>query len=360
MTGQERIAVAAVMALGLMTAVSVAGLAMLGSSRAAASVPATASSTVLNSATEGAATTAGPSVVRIESARGLGSGVIIDARGYIVTNYHVLFGSVANVPASSYTVTLFDGRRLKATIAGTAAPDDLAVLRVHAARLHEIKLANSNDLRVGEFALAIGNPLGLGQSATLGIVSTLHRNVFENGPAAVIPNMIQTSAPINPGNSGGALVDLNGRLAGIPTLAAVDPTFGAAAQGIGFAIPSNRVAVITAQIIQDGHVVHSGRPYLGIASLREVAPDVAHKLGLGVQNGMLIGAVMPGAPADQVGLRPGDVIVRIDGSAISDQETFANAIAGLTPGQNVPVTVIDPSGKRTVMVTPGELPVPSS
>jgi S1-C subfamily serine protease len=360
MAGQERIAVATVTALGLMTAVSVAGLAMHGSSLAATSVPATASSTVLNSATESAATTAGPSVVRIESARGVGSGVIIDARGYIVTNYHVLFGSVANVPARSYTVTLSDGRRLKATIAGTAAPDDLAVLRVHAARLHEIKLANSNDLRVGEFALAIGNPLGFGQSATLGIVSTLDRNVFENGPATVIPNMIQISAPINPGNSGGALVDLNGRLAGIPTLAAIDPTFGAAAQGIGFAIPSNRVAVITAQIIQGGKVVHSGRPYLGIASLREVAPDVADELGLAVQSGMLISVVVPGAPADQVGLRPGDVIVRIDGYAISDQEDFANAIAGLKPGQKVPVTVIGPSGKRTVMVTLAELPVPSS
>jgi S1-C subfamily serine protease len=360
MTGQERIAVAAVTALGLMTAVSVAGLAMHGSPLAAASVPATASSNVLNNATESAVATAGPSVVRIESARGLGSGVIIDARGYIVTNYHVLFGSVANVPARSYIVTLSDGRKLTATIAGTDAPDDLAVLRVHAARLHEIKLANSNDLAVGEFALAIGNPLGLGQSATLGIVSTLHRNVFENGPAAVIANMIQTSAPINPGNSGGALVDLNGHLAGIPTLAAVDPTFGAEAQGIGFAIPSNRVAVITAQIIQDGKVVHSGRPYLGIASLREVTPQVADELGLSVQSGMLIGAVVSGAPAEQAGLRPADVIVRIDGYAISDQEDFANAIAALKPGQNVPVTVISPSGKRTVMVTLGELPVPSS
>src|SRR5205085_6256541 len=179
----------------------------------------------------------------------------------------------------------------------------------------------------------------------------LHRNVFEGGPATVIPNMIQTSAPINPGNSGGALVDLNGRLAGIPTLAAIDPTFGSAAQGIGFAVPSNRVAVITAQIIQNGKVVHSGRPYLGIASLREVTPQVADELGLGVQSGMLIGAVVPGAPADQAGLRPGDVIVRIDGHAISDQEDFANAVASLTPGQNVPVTVVGPSGKRTVMVT---------
>src|SRR5205085_1028693 len=117
--------------------------------------------------------------------------------------------------------------------------------------------------------------------ATLGIVSTLHRNVFENGPATVIPNMIQTSAPINPGNAGGALSDLNGRLAGIPTLAAVDPTFGAAAQGIGFAIPSNRVAVITAQIIQSGKVAQSGRPYLGVASLPEGTPQVADRVGPG-------------------------------------------------------------------------------
>ena len=238
--------------------------------------PPTPSATALERATTQVASVAGPSVVKIESAAGLGSGVIIDQRGYIVTNYHVLGGARGEVaPEGHYTVTLANGSSFRATIVGTDAPDDLAVLKITAPQLRHLPLANSDALKVGQFVLAVGNPLGYSQTVTFGIVSTLRRTVAENGPASFIPDMLQTSAPINPGDSGGALVDLQGRLVGIPTLAAADPRLGTAAQGIGFAIPSNRVTFITQQIIEDGKVTHSGRPYIGIAQQRDQHIDDA-------------------------------------------------------------------------------------
>ncbi len=320
MTGQARTALALLTALGSLAAIGVARDILRPT---AASPPATATSAMLDYATTAAAAAAGPSVVKVESVQGMGSGVIMDARGYIVTNYHVLFGSSTNGPARSYTVTLSTGATRPATIAGIDAPDDLAVLKITSPGLRPIQVTDSNDLRVGQFTLAMGAPLGFA-------------------------------------DSGGALVDLDGRLAGIPTLAAIDPTFGTAAQGIGFAIPSNRVVMIVNQIITYGKVVHSERPYLGLSDMQEVTPAVAAQQGLPVQNGMLIGGVVPGGPAGQAGLKAGDVIMRIDGYAIAKQEDFANAIAGLKPGQHVMVTVVGPTGvRRAVAMTLGELPVPS-
>ena len=320
--------------------------------------PAAPASTTLEQATTHAAAIAGPSVVKIESASGLGSGVIVDKRGYIVTNYHVLGGARGEVaPEGRYTVTLANGTSYRATIAGTDAPDDLAVLKINAPQLRPLPLANSDALKVGQFVLAVGNPLGYSQTVTFGIVSTLRRTVAEKGPATFIPDMIQTSAPINPGNSGGALVDLQGRLVGIPTLAATDPRLGTAAQGIGFAIPSNRVTFIVKQIIKDGKVTHSGRPYLGVRGLQEVTPFVAAQYGLAVQNGMLIGGVEPQGPADRAGLRAGDVIVRLDGRPTRSEAAFGDVLARLKPGERVAVTVVGQGGERTVTVTLGELPV---
>ena len=320
--------------------------------------PPTPSAAALERATTQAASVAGPSVVKIESASGLGSGVIIDTRGYIVTNYHVLGGARGEVtPEGRYTVTLANGTSYRATIAGTDAPDDLAVLKINAPQLRPLPLANSEALKVGQFVLAVGNPLGYSQTVTFGIVSTLRRTVAENGPAMFIPDMIQTSAPINPGNSGGALVDLQGRLVGIPTLAATDPRLGTAAQGIGFAIPSNRASFITQQIIKDGKVTHSGRPYLGVWGLREVTPFVAAQYGLAVGNGVLIGSVEPQGPAARAGLRAGDVIVRLDGRPTRSEAAFGDALAHLKPGQRVPLTVVGQGSERTVSVTLGELPV---
>jgi S1-C subfamily serine protease len=184
-----------------------------------------------------------PSVVLIQTSQGLGSGIVFDASGNVVTNAHVVEG------ASSFQVTLADGKQYPARLVGSFAADDLAVLHIDASGLHPAAFADSSKLQVGDVALAIGNPLGLQSSVTEGIVSALGRTVNEDNGVA-LPNVIQTSAPINPGNSGGALVDLQGQVIGIPSLAATDPQLGGgAAAGIGFAIPGNTVRDIAAQLI---------------------------------------------------------------------------------------------------------------
>jgi S1-C subfamily serine protease len=190
-----------------------------------------------------------PSVVQIRSPRGLGSGVVLDRAGHVVTNAHVV------AEAHSFRVTLADGSHDSATLRGTFAQGDLAVVQLHAARPRAATFADSSSVRVGDYALAIGNPLGLRSSVTQGIVSSTGRTVPEGGGVA-LPAVIQTSAPINPGNSGGALVDAKGAVIGVPTLAATDPELGGAADGIGFAIPSNTVRSIAGQLVDHGRVLH--------------------------------------------------------------------------------------------------------
>jgi S1-C subfamily serine protease len=198
-----------------------------------------------------------PAVVEVNvstsNGSALGSGVIIDRRGYIVTNNHVVDG------AQSIEVVLYDGTKLQAQLVGTDPADDLAVLKITppSSGLAVITLGDSSKLQVGQEVLAIGNPLGITQTVTNGIISSLGRNVSEGQGGATIANAIQTDAPINPGNSGGALVDLQGNLIGIPTLSAIDPEFNTPANGVGFAIPSNRVASIVPQIIQTGSVTQN-------------------------------------------------------------------------------------------------------
>src|SRR5436190_1440838 len=188
-----------------------------------------------------------PSVVQIRTPEGLGSGIVFDSKGNVVTNYHV----VGN--ATTFTVTTYSPTKtLTGTLVGTFPADDLAVIKVSGGNLHPATFADSSKLRVGDLAMAIGNPLGLSSSVTEGIVSALGRQEPE-GNGVVLQNAIQTSAAINPGNSGGALVNIGGRVIGIPTLAAADPQLGGAAAGIGFAIPSNTVKSIATQIIQHGH-----------------------------------------------------------------------------------------------------------
>jgi S1-C subfamily serine protease len=189
-----------------------------------------------------------PSVVQITSARGLGSGVVFDRAGHVVTNAHVVAGS------RRFRVTLSDGTQHDATLRGTFPAGDLAVVSLSDARPRPAVFADSSRVRVGQYALAIGNPLGLRSSVTQGIVSATSRTVGE-GDGVALPAVIQTSAPINPGNSGGALVDGNGAVIGIPTLAALDPEMGgAAADGIGFAIASNTVREIASQLVAHGRV----------------------------------------------------------------------------------------------------------
>ena len=281
----------------------------------------------------------GPSVVLIQTSQGLGSGIVFDANGNVVTNNHVVEG------ASGFQVTLADGKQYPARLVGSFAPDDLAVLHIDAGQLDPAGFADSTQLQVGDVALAIGNPLGLQSSVTEGIVSALGRTVNEENGVA-LPNVIQTSAPINPGNSGGALVDLQGRVIGIPTLAATDPQLGGgAAAGIGFAIPSDIVRDVAAQLIGQGKVTNSHRAWLGV----EVAATTS--------GGLLITTVQPGGPAAKAGIRAGELVTSVDATATPDPATLADVLAGLRPGQTVTVAAARPDGtKRTVRVTLGQFP----
>ncbi len=298
-----------------------------------------------------------PSVVQVNvqlpNGAGIGSGVIIDKRGYIVTNNHVVDG------AQAIQVVLFDGRSLPAQLVGTDPLDDLAIIKINPpANIVTATIGDSSKVKVGEDVLAIGNPLGNTQTVTNGIVSALNRTVIEGqGSSAVIPDAIQTDAPINPGNSGGALVDLQGNLIGIPTVEAIDPEFNTPANGVGFAIPSNRVSFIASQIIQTGHVTHTGRAALGI-SAESVDPFLAAQDNLSVDHGVLITNVQSGGPAAQAGLQPGDVIVQINNAQVTDLSTLEDVLASYSPGQTVSVHVYRGNQQLTVNVRLGELTVP--
>lgn len=286
-----------------------------------------------------------PSVVQIETDTGLGSGVVFDDRGDIVTNAHVVGG------ASRFVVTLANGRRLEATLVDSFVPDDLAVVRVSGATgLAPATFADSSRLAVGDIVLAIGNPLGLQSSVTEGIVSAVGRTVSE-GNGVVLPDVIQTSAAINPGNSGGALVDLAGNVVGIPTLAATDPQLGGgAAPGIGFAIPSNLVRDIAGQIVAQGRVVNSHRAYLGVARLGTAVDDTGNPVGV------VVGTVIPGGPADRAGIHPGDVLTQVAGHDTPTPEALAEVLAQLQPGQQVSVRLTRDDGEHSVSVTLGQYP----
>lgn len=280
-------------------------------------------------------------VVQISNPQGLGSGVVFDSRGDVVTNAHVVAGG------GPFKVTDSRGRSYQGTLVGAFAPDDLAVIRTQGASLRPATFANSRQLKIGDIVLAIGNPLGLRSSVTEGIISALGRTVPE-GNGVVLPNVIQTSAAINPGNSGGALVDLDGQVVGIPTLAATDPELGGgAAPGIGFAIPSSVVRDIAGQIVQNGHVVSSHRAFLGV--------DFA--VGIVVGGGAVVAAVSPSGPAGQAGIVPGDEIVAIAGHQIGSPDDVATVLASLSPGQAVPVQIVRQDGSvSTVQVKLGQYP----
>jgi S1-C subfamily serine protease len=278
-----------------------------------------------------------PSVVQIQTSEGLGSGIVFDTKGDVVTNAHVV-GS-----ATTFTVTTSTGKQFKGSLVGKFEADDLAVIKVSGGKLHPASFADSSKLRVGDLAMAIGNPLGLQSSVTQGIVSALGRQEPE-GNGVVLQNAIQTSAAINPGNSGGALVNISGRVIGIPTLAAADPQLGGAAAGIGFAIPSNTVTSIASQLVKFGHVVNSGRPYLGV------------RVGE-TGNGVYIGTVSGGSPAAKAGLKAGDVILSVNGRPTTTSDDLGTVLAGHKPGQTVTLKVAHQSGATDlVKVTLGEYP----
>jgi|SRR5579884_315517 len=289
-----------------------------------------------------------PAVVQINVTNGLGSGVIIDKRGYIVTNYHVVQGT------QRVDVVLSNGSTLPGTVIGTDQADDLAVVKINPpANIVTASLGDSSQLKVGQDVLAIGSPLGNSQTVTNGIISALGRTVSESGNTT-IPNAIQTDAPINPGNSGGALVDMQGNLIGIPTLAAVDPEFGTQANGVGFAIPSNRVSFIAQQIIQNGSVTHTGRAALNI-TVASVDATVANQMGLAVDHGALVVKVGSGGAAAQAGIQTGDVIVQVDNQAVTDAASLTDILTNKNPGEKVAVKLYRGSQQLTINVTLGEL-----
>jgi S1-C subfamily serine protease len=323
---------AAVLATGLLFACGL-GASSPASSASAASTPGSLQSDYVKLVKD-----VGPSVVMVETPTGLGSGVIYDAQGDIVTNNHVVAG------AQTILVVTSSGHQYPATLVGTFAPDDLAVVRIQASGLHPATFANSSNLQVGDIVMAIGNPLGLQSSVTEGIVSAF-RIAMPEGNGVTLPSVIQTTAAINPGNSGGALVNLNEQVVGTPTLAATDPQLGGgAAPGIGFAIPSNTVTLIANQLIQTGTVANSGRAALGA----QVANTGGH--------GALVSTVVSGGPAAQAGIKSGDIITAIGGQSVTGLQAVADALITLKPGQQVTVNLTHGDGTTaTVTVTLGEL-----
>ncbi len=268
-----------------------------------------------------------------------GSGVIVDAdEGYILSNHHV----VAN--GEEISVTLSDGRTLTAELIGSDQATDIALLRIDPDNLTEVSIRDSDELRVGDYVVAIGNPFGLGQTVTSGIVSALGRSGLN---IEGYEDFIQTDASINPGNSGGALITLDGQLVGINT-AILAPSGGNV--GIGFAVPTSIVTAVMAQLIENGEV---RRGQLGV-SIQDVTPDLLEALGLEEARGALVSAVAPGSAAEEAGIVAGDVITAIGGEPVDGTTDLRNRV-GLTPlGEALEITLIRQGEEQTVTVTVSE------
>ena len=275
-----------------------------------------------------------------QRAASLGSGVIVSSKGYILTNHHVVEA------ADEIEVALADGKKLRARAVGSDPETDLAVLQVEGGSLPAITFGEADALRVGDVVLAIGNPFGFGQTVTMGIVSALGRsqlgiNTFEN--------FIQTDAAINPGNSGGALIDTAGNLVGINT--AIYSRSGGSL-GIGFAIPASSARNVMEQIIQTGSVV---RGWIGVEA-QEITPEIAESFRLSSTNGVLIAGVLRGGPAERAGLKPGDILVAIEGSPVKDPNSMLNLVAALVPGKPAAIRLRRESKDMEIQVTVGKRP----
>ncbi len=270
----------------------------------------------------------------------LGSGVIVLADGYILTNDHVIDG------AQEIQVALSDGRTVKADLVGADPETDIAVLRVNLTGLPAITFGTSDQVKVGDIALAIGNPFGVGETVTMGIISALGRsrlgiNTFEN--------FIQTDAAINPGNSGGALVDVSGNLIGINS-AIYSKTGGS--QGIGFSIPVSIAKNVMEEIIKTGGVT---RGWIGV-EVQDITPELAESFRLDKSAGALISSVLKGGPAEKSGIKPGDVLVEVNGEAIQDSQEMLNHVAALKPAQNARFKVIRNHQAMVFTVNVGKRP----
>ncbi|MDR4516587.1 MAG: Do family serine endopeptidase [Nitrosomonas sp.] len=270
----------------------------------------------------------------------LGSGVIVSSNGYILTNHHVIEA------ADDIEVALTDGRKIKAQVIGSDPETDLAVLKVDLEDLPAITFGQSLQAKVGDVVLAVGNPFGVGQSVTMGIIGALGRtkvgiNVFEE--------FIQTDAAINPGNSGGALTDTSGNLIGINT--AIYSRSGGSL-GIGFAIPVHVVKEIMEQIIQSGGVI---RGWLGV-SMQDMTTELADSFGLDNVEGALVGGVLKDGPADKAGIKPGDILIAIENQPVRNSSELLNKVAALSPGETVTVKIIRNKQEKNIQIKAGVRP----
>ncbi|HEV2609001.1 MAG TPA: Do family serine endopeptidase [Noviherbaspirillum sp.] len=272
----------------------------------------------------------------------LGSGVVVSPEGYVLTNNHVV------ETADEIEVAFADGRKAVAKLVGTDPETDLAVIKINMKDLPAITLGNVDQAMVGDVVLAIGNPFGVGQTVTMGIISALGRshlgiNTFEN--------FIQTDAAINPGNSGGALIDTNGNLLGINT--AIYSRSGGSL-GIGFAIPVTTVKDVMESIIATGQKV---RGWIGVEP-QDITPELAESFGLTRKSGAIIAGVLKGGPADKAGMRPGDILLAVEGKAINDTTEMLNIIAQLKPGNKAKMRVLRRNQESNVEVVVGKRPKP--
>ncbi len=274
--------------------------------------------------------------------RGIGSGVIVSADGYVLTNHHVIDG------AEEITVALTDRRSFRARVIGSDPPSDLALLKIEATGLATLPLGNSDEVEVGDVVLAVGNPLGLQQSVTAGIISAKNRTTGLSDGS--FEDFLQTDAPINQGNSGGALIDTRGQLIGINSQI-LSPTGGNI--GIGFAIPSNMARSVMDQLRANGAV---RRGQLGVV-VEPVTAEIAGQLGLKAARGVVIRQVQPGSAADRAGIRAGDVIAAVNGAPVAESNELRNRVAGLQPGTQTSLTVVRGGRQQEVGVVLGELAV---
>ncbi|MDF9833537.1 serine protease Do [Ereboglobus sp. PH5-5] len=274
---------------------------------------------------------------------GLGSGVIVSADGYVLTNAHVVNG------ADEIKVSLNDGRELKAKVIGTDPKTDIAVIKVEATGLPAATFADSDQLEVGDRVLAIGNPFGIGQTVTAGMISALGRGVgiIEDGQG--YEDFIQTDASINPGNSGGALTDMSGRVIGINT-AILSRSGGF--QGIGLAIPSNLVRSVMEQLVANGKVV---RGFIGVA-VQNLTPEMAGQFKLKNADGALVAEVTPDGPSSKIGIQPGDIITDFNGRAVKDGRTLRLAVAAVAPGTSASITVMRDGKPEQLAIVVGNQP----
>jgi serine protease DegS len=277
---------------------------------------------------------------RYKRENSLGSGVIVDDNGYVLTNNHLIKG------ASEIQVVLGDGRNLPARIVGSDPETDIAVLQAAGGKLPVASLGVSNELQVGDVVMAIGNPFGVGQTVTMGIVSATGRNVLG---ITDFENFIQTDAAINPGNSGGALINAIGQVVGINT--AIFTNSGGS-HGIGFAIPIQLAEEVMTQIVEHGRVI---RGWLGISG-QNLTPALAESLGIEFRDGILVSGVLEDGPGDRAGLKPGDLIIEIDRGPITSEQQLLRAIAGKAPGSPLSLTIERDGAEQTQVAVVGERP----